>query len=654
MRRTWILLGLLLAAPLHARAAGQSITVGGLTLTKCITVYDGYCGSLTRPLDPAGHVPGALTVGFEFYPHSEAGPAVGTIIAQEGGPGFSTTGSRDGYVRLFTPLRTTRDIVLIDKRGTGRSSVIKCPWLQHHDSALAIAACGARLGKTAWLYSSAYAADDVAAVLAALGTGKVDYYGDSYGTFFGQVLAVRHPDLLRTITLDSAYPVIGETAFDPSEPDHGVPAFEKACQRSPSCAALGGSATARFDALLASLRAHPVTGMAPGPTGVMQPVTANAGALFAVVALAGNSPTAYRDIDAAGRALLGQGDAVPLLRLVAEATGDSAGYSPAKSFSNGEAEAVTCADYPLLFDMRAPPAARQAEYAKHLAAARANNPGLYAPFTLDEALHATSNPLALNACIPWPAAPGWAAPGHPVAADARFPNVPVLVLSGELDTVTSPKEGRWTTALFPNAYFVVVHNTTHETAVGDEGYWVPPYGADLARCAGPIVLAFVASGGDPGDTSCALRVRPIRTVPAFASSWQNVAPAAALAGNAADASGLTLASAVAETVGDVIARYYVTTSNFGGGLRGGGFTLHGTRRGYDFALNGLRWTQDLSVSGTITWDQIDDHVLATVSFAAPGHSGTLTIHWHDRARDAPALLQGEVDAQALVATRLAP
>ena len=40
---------------------------------------------------------------------------------------------------------------------------------------------------------TAAAADDMAAVLHALGLAKVDLYGDSYGSFFAQAFAARFP-----------------------------------------------------------------------------------------------------------------------------------------------------------------------------------------------------------------------------------------------------------------------------------------------------------------------------------------------------------------------------------------------------------------------------------------------------------------------------
>ena len=75
------------------------------------------------------------------------------------------------------------------------------------------AQCGASLGARADDYSTALSADDLAAVIDALGLGQVDVYGDSYGTFFAQVFAGRHPEQVRSVVLDSAYPAYGEDAW---------------------------------------------------------------------------------------------------------------------------------------------------------------------------------------------------------------------------------------------------------------------------------------------------------------------------------------------------------------------------------------------------------------------------------------------------------
>ena len=50
----------------------------------------------------------------------------------------------------------------------------------------------------------------------ALGLGRIDLYGDSYGTFLAQSYAYRHGDSLAALVLDSAYPVRGESPWYPS------------------------------------------------------------------------------------------------------------------------------------------------------------------------------------------------------------------------------------------------------------------------------------------------------------------------------------------------------------------------------------------------------------------------------------------------------
>ena len=83
-------------------------------------------------------------------------------------------------------------------------------------------------------YSTNLAADDLAAVLDALDIARIDLYGDSYGSYFSQVFALRHANRLRSLVLDGAYPLEGpDYAWYP----HYAPAmrakFDRACQRSP-------------------------------------------------------------------------------------------------------------------------------------------------------------------------------------------------------------------------------------------------------------------------------------------------------------------------------------------------------------------------------------------------------------------------------------
>ncbi len=639
-----------------ADAPPRTITVGSRTLTYCNHEYTGYCGSITVPLDRSGIYPGKLTVGFEFYPHTETfQPSAGLLLAQEGGPGFSTTGSRDGYVRLLAPLRGTRDILLMDKRGTGLSSPIDCPALQRaYDPTQAdIQACANQLGSSAWFYESRDAADDLAAVMAALGYSIADYYGDSYATWFGQVFAVLHPNLVRSMVLDSAYPVIGDNAD--TEVNNGQRALNLVCQRSRPCRALGGTATARFAALVSALRAKPVSGAAPGANGETRFVTADPAGLFLVMYVAGDSFVTWRNLDAAGRAWLGQGDSLPLLRLIAEARDGEAGGGSAEEFSVGLYTAVDCAEYGAKFSQTASIARRQAQYAAFVQRFESKPRLVFPPFENAEAVGAQLDAEGYDTCLTWPDPAIGRKPAMPIPAGSVFPSIPVLVLSGEIDTVTAPEEGRQTAKLFPNAKFILTTNLVHESAVGDAGYLVPPNGEDLSECIGPIVRNFLSSGGNPGDTSCVAQIRPIRTVPAFVTKYADTAPAQNRAGNKTGASGLVIAAAVAQTIGDIVSEYYNNTSGAGAGLRGGTFTITRTATGYNLVMQDVKWTTDLAVSGTIVWNQLTSQIAATASFTtADGHSGTEVISWNDRETEAEATLSGRIDGATLDAIMLAP
>src|SRR3984885_13556860 len=319
-----------------------TITVGELTLTLCRPHLNGYCGSIERPIDPRGVTPGKFTIGFEYYPRRDSSdPPLGTILPQEGGPGYSSTGSRAYYLEIFDALRDHRDILIVDKCGTGLSSPVDCHGMQTGSLALsAAAACARQLGDTAWFYGTDFAANDIVAVLDALGINDVDFYGDSYGTFFGQVLAGLYPHRLRSIILDSAYPVRPPDPWFGTDWAAAWSGIDKSCARSPSCSSLGATATLRMRKYIDIIRKTPISGKAPDGNGVLQPTTINTASLIYLIDYAGYGPPVYRDLDAAAGAWLESQDALPMLRLVAEA--DTASVDSPYAFSYGLYEAVTC------------------------------------------------------------------------------------------------------------------------------------------------------------------------------------------------------------------------------------------------------------------------------------------------------------------------
>lgn len=642
------------AAAAAAPAAPKTITVGALTLKFCDADFDGYCGSIKRVFDPSGAVKGNIKIAFVYYPRfDQTHPAVGTLLPQEGGPGYSTRGTAGAYLNIYGSLRDHRDVLIIDKRGTGLSDPVDCPAIQTGDPVdpAGLKACGQQLGNKAPLYGTKLAVDDIVAVMDAMQIDQVDYYGDSYGTYVGQVFAAWHPERLRSIILDSAYPVRAPDVWFPTDWITAREGLDLVCTRSPPCQALGGTSTHRLERLLDELRQHSISGTAPDADGNETKVTLDVSMLFLLVTNLGSSPITYRDIDAATRAWFDSHDAIPLLRLAAEF--NTPFVSDPVDFSEGQYQAVICEEYPLLYDLNASPSQRRRQYQRSLENARENRPDLFAPFTIDEAIASNADFTPLGTCLDWPVPPPAYPQGDPLPAHPAFPSVPTLVLSGDLDSVTSPEDASQAAAQFPNVVHLLIPNLTHVTAYyySDVGYL--PDGGDTTHCVEEILRRFI-SQLSPGDTGCTRTVRPLRTPPRFARTVGELSPVDALNGNQADPSQLKSAAGALETVGDVFARFIITSGS-GSGLRGGEFTYLQQPYGYEFDLDHVQWTEDLQVTGTIRWYTATGAVSADVTLRQNGKNlGSLTFAWNDVDVNAIASITGTLNGKRVKAKRIAP
>ena len=158
------------------------------------------CGSIEVPFERSDPSYGKTEIGFAVRRRDRRDqPSLGAIFAQEGGPGYSSTGSANAYTKLFGDLLERRELVLVDMRGIGLSNPIDCPDLQRGfgPDAIALPECARRLGKRFISYRTSAGADDMNDVRKALGLDQIALYGDSYGTFFGQSYAFRHGETTR-------------------------------------------------------------------------------------------------------------------------------------------------------------------------------------------------------------------------------------------------------------------------------------------------------------------------------------------------------------------------------------------------------------------------------------------------------------------------
>ncbi len=631
----------------------RQIQVGALTLDRCHAHV--WCGTLDRPFDPTGALPGTIAVHFEFYSHKDVTRAsTGTFVAVEGGPGYPSTGTRGSYLGLLRPLLDTKDLVLMDNRGTGQSQVVVCDPLQteHRStgpSVADIARCGRSLGATAPLYSTAYAADDLAALLAALGRTGIDLYGDSYGTYFGQVFAYRHPTLLRSLVLDSAYPVPmtgGESPWYPFFAPTMRDEFDKVCARSPYCAALPGTSIDHIQPALDLLRAHPFDAVARNADGAYVHFRADASMLGLVMLAGAPAHAVASELDPAARAFAA-GDAAPLLRLMAEtwqSQDPRYDHDSPLAYSEGLFWAVSCQDYAQIYDMTLPAAARALQRDVRVAARERRQPGTYAPFTVEEFRGVSLDYSLLDACVRWPAPPSQHPPGPLVPAHPQMPSMPVLVLNGEIDTITTPPEGAAVASLFPNARHVVIANEFHVTAL-------PPM---VDTCGTDIVRRFFATL-DPGDISCAAAVAPLRSPPVFPARSSALPLPAAQPGNEASPAQLRAAAAAVLALGDATRRLESAHGSASPALRGGGFRERLGDNIFHLQFEEARFTEDVAVTGDLDWPYGAGTASAQIVFTtADGGRGVLHVAWPEQQAGSVATLEGEIGGKRLRAQMPAP
>jgi pimeloyl-ACP methyl ester carboxylesterase len=624
--------------PWLAAAAACIATVA--TATACET--GARCGYLNRPLDPAGSIAGTLGIYYEFYPHAGTGAAAGTLVAAEGGPGYPTTESREDYLALFKPLRQTHDVLLMDNRGTGRSGAIDCEPLQQAPALTRedVGACGRSLGSSAPFYSTTLAADDLAAVLDALKVARIDLYGDSYGTYFAQVFAQRHADRLRSLVLDGAYALEGpDYAWYPNFAPAMRAKFDRACERSTNCRALPGSSIEHIVPALEQLRAHPFDTTVSDDAGHPVPLRADASTLGIV--MFGSSPAyaTVRETDAAARAF-SAGDHAPLLRLMAESLSSvdlrDASHSPALA-SAGLAAAVSCQDPPQVFDLALDPTQRPAALEREFTRLQHSLPDLYAPFTLDEYRGMPADYAFIDECLDWPASvPG--APTPPlVVPHVPYADIPVLVISGELDNMTSIADGEAAASHYPHGRHVVIANSFHVNAL-------PRARSD---CGAQLVRDFIAHLAI-ADEACAAQVPPVPVLARFARTSQELSPAQALPGNQADDRLLREIMAALQTSSDALIRAQMNGAGKFVGLRGGSFSVESRGDGYRLTLREVRWSEDVTVSGQIDSRGTRQAVRAVLSLRdATGRHGTLSMRWQSDDAQAIASLRGRIDGRVV-------
>ena len=570
------------------------------------------CGLLPVPLD-WNHPRGAqIQIFFELFPHSNPGPAESAILANFGGPAVGTTTAETFFASqiLFWSNLDAHDLLLIDDRGTGLSSTIDCADLQHDLTTFdqEVASCAAQLGNGASRYGSGDIARDADAVRAALGYDKVDYFGASAGGFDVTAYATRFGKHLRSVVLDAA---VGTPAYDyftrlqfRAHADPRV--LQVDCSRSPSCAADHPAPAAELSQLTQSLRRNPVEGDAYDASGNLVHVKVDEEALLKFVVHTEDYLFIGKGEILAAGASLKQGDPAPLLRLGAEDVYDTGGDNGDPTFfSSGAYRAIGCADTGNPWDWEDSLADRREEYKEAVSKLPQD---YFAPYSKSASTGRLVSDLG-QGCISWER-PTPFSPLTPLRAS--YPNVPTLVLVGDLDNRVPLEESNQVAALFPGSLKVTVQESGHYTT----GY---------SGCADSLVAEFFENL-TIADTSCA-------STPDFVRSAVGRFPLLARNARAAevDPSGgnqigqaerRVVTVAVAATT-DAWQRSWIGFGD-GVGLRSGTFHTDYGDTGWTTTLTGCSFSKDVAVTGTLFWGY-DASFTADLTVSGAGTAGG-TLH----------------------------
>lgn len=256
------------------------------------------CGTVDVPenwSEPEGR---RLQIAYMILKSTADQPLPDPVLHLGGGPGISPLSHGEPWATIFSVLRQERDVILFDQRGTRLSSPLRC---EAYSPALALdaspeqtgipmttpaypadiadpeailqaaseaygpiaEACVKEVQKSGadlTQYNTRASANDVVALVKALGYDEYNLYGISYGTRLALEIMRELPDTgLRSVVLDSSYPPeIKSYEQFPHEPHEVVIQLFVDCARDEACNAAYPDLKERFVALLSKLRAEPV------------------------------------------------------------------------------------------------------------------------------------------------------------------------------------------------------------------------------------------------------------------------------------------------------------------------------------------------------------------------------------------------------------
>ena len=437
---------------------------------------DARCGTYEVFENRAARTGRKIPLQVVVLPAREAQRLPDPFIYFAGGPGDASIDEGLFSAQELPSLRQKRDVLLVDLRGTGASAGLFCPELQGQQGVQGfldnflptdqVRACRDRLKKDhdlSW-YTSDAAIDDVEEVRTALGYGKVNLMGGSYGTRAVLTYLRRHPQSVRTITLlgvvppDDRYPLgVARSA------QQALDGLIAECEGDAACRGAFPKLRQELDAVLRRVTAEPAkVELDNVETGQPFEIRLGRAAIAQTLRYMTYSPTAAALLPLLIHQAAG-GDFAPMAqtaRLYA---------SFMTSTADGFYQSVTCAeDVAFIRD-------------EEVAAAVAGT--MLGDFRIRQ---------QKAACEGWPTRDLGPEILTPVVSD-----VPALLISGERDPVTPQSNGAKVVRTLKNGLHLIIADAGHSTQ-----------GMKGNDCLDGVMDSFIAAGTIQGlDTSCVARMR---------------------------------------------------------------------------------------------------------------------------------------------------
>jgi len=255
-----------LAAALCAGCGDDARRHGRVALSQCRLPHyaqAAQCGTITVPENRAQPGGRSIDLFVAIMPANTLSPAPDPLLILAGGPGQAAS-TLAPFAQSLNAIRRTRDIVLIDQRGTGRSAALSCraftpddraefeldPLPKAGDCLAELTARGvdpAQYTTTAWV-------EDLETARAALGYPRVNLWGGSYGSRVALEDLRRHPDRVRSAVQDGVAPPALRITLDVWRTrDAALDDIIAACRTSPACAKAFPDPAATLDELSRAL-----------------------------------------------------------------------------------------------------------------------------------------------------------------------------------------------------------------------------------------------------------------------------------------------------------------------------------------------------------------------------------------------------------------